>query len=64
MIFYFFQNFICQSPKQFQLPSIPENVSHIINNLNVPRYKIHTRDKLIIEFISLHAVLIVSEKFN
>lgn len=22
-----FQNFVCQSPKQFQLPSIPENVS-------------------------------------
>lgn len=21
------QNFVCQSPKQFQLPSIPENVS-------------------------------------
>lgn len=32
------QNFVCQSPKQFQLPSIPENVSNkkLIwkNNLN------------------------------
>ena len=29
-VFFFinnFQNFVCQSPKQFQLPSIPENVS-------------------------------------
>lgn len=34
-IFYSFQNFICQSPKQFQLPSIPENVSNIINSLYI-----------------------------
>lgn len=32
-MFQSFQNFICQSPKQFQLPSIPENVSNSINNI-------------------------------
>lgn len=63
-IFHFFQNFVCQSPKQFQLPSIPENVSNITNDKHLCMCTMHDIilliEKLIIKFISL----CVSEKFD